>query len=79
MTMGGSLTPLTWSVVQLLCVFKCLGTAHADNMGLGPPEGGDGTATTVMEMKEVLVQGAMVSELTQVTFAVCACAQYVYV
>ena len=69
MTMGFPHPSLTWSVVQFTCVFKCFGTAHTDNMGLGPPERGDGTATMVVEMKEVLGQGSMVSELIQVTFA----------
>lgn len=57
-------TSHTWSVVQLLCVLKCLGAADADDMGLGPPERGDGAATMIVEVDKVLVEGAMVAELT---------------
>lgn len=57
-------TPHTRSVVQLLRVLKCLGTTDADDMGLGPPEGGDGAATMIMKVEEVLVEGAMITELT---------------
>ena len=57
-------TPHTWSVVQLLCVLKCLGAADTDDMGLGPPERGDGAATMIVEVEEVLVEGAMIAELT---------------
>ena len=57
-------TSHTWSVVQLLCVLKCLGAADADDMGLGPPERGDGAATMIVEVDKILVEGAMVAELT---------------
>ena len=48
-------------------VFECLGAAHANDMGLPPPERCHRDFPIVMEMEKVLVQTAMLCHHTKIT------------
>ena len=57
----------TWPIGEFEGVLECLGAADRDDVGGVPPEGGDGTAAGFVQMKEVLVDAAMSTHLTEVT------------
>ena len=58
---------LTWSVHKTHQLLEALRVAHAHNLGLAPPEGGDRYVTILVEMQQVLVQAAVLCKLTQIS------------